>query len=278
VIRLRPFTTADLPAAQALTASFGWPHRLADWEFMAGVGSGVAAEAADGTLLGTAMAWPFGTAHGAIGLIGVAPAAQRQGLGRRLTAAALDLLSGRTVILHATEAGLPLYRSLGFVAGETVRQYQSASHEAGLMQLRPGWRLRPIGRNDAAALTALDRASTGLDRSVLMAALLEVSGGVVLDEGGAAVGFGLFRRFGRGTVVGPVVAPDVASGQAMIGHLIGLHAGEFVRVDVPEGTGLPAWLERIGLADAGPAIRMVRGPLAVPGPVVTCALASQALG
>ena len=28
---LRPLTDVDLSAAQALTASFGWPHRLADY-------------------------------------------------------------------------------------------------------------------------------------------------------------------------------------------------------------------------------------------------------
>ena len=48
---LRPFTEADLPAAHALTQIFGWPHRLADWAFMARLGVGVAAEM-DGALVG----------------------------------------------------------------------------------------------------------------------------------------------------------------------------------------------------------------------------------
>ena len=121
--QLRPFTEADLPAAHALTILFGWPHRLADWAFMTRLGTGVAADL-DGVLVGTAMAWRFGATHGAIGLIGVAPTAQRRGLGRTLTMAALDALEGRTVVLHATAAALPLYETLGFVADGTVRQHQ----------------------------------------------------------------------------------------------------------------------------------------------------------
>lgn len=270
---LRPFTDADLPAAHVLSTIFGWPHRLADWAFMARLGSGVAADLGGG-LVGTAIAWPFG----AIGLIAVAPTAQRRGLGRRLTAAALDSLGDRTVVLHATAAGLPLYETLGFVAGGTVRQLQGAAFGTDLMPLALGRRLRPIGRSDTAPLTALDLAATGLDRTGLMAALLETAGGVVLDQDGVAIGFALLRRFGRGHVIGPVVAPDPAAAQALVAHLLRQHAGEFIRIDVPESAGLSEWLLKVGLADAGPAIRMVRGPLTAAGPVQTFALASQAFG
>ena len=270
---LRPFTDADLPAAYALTTSFGWPHRLADWTFMARLGTGVAADL-DGALAGTAFAWPFG----AIGLIGVAPTAQRRGLGRRLTGAALDSLGDRTVVLHATAAGLPLYETLGFVADGTVRQHQGVASAAGQMELAPGRRLRPVGHSDTAVLTRLDHAATGLDRASLMDALLDASSGVVLEQDGAPAGFALLRRFGRGQVIGPVVAPDPASAQALVSHLLGQHAGAFVRIDVPEDAGLSSWLLDLGLADAGPAIRMVRGPLRRSGPATTFALASQAFG
>ena len=245
---------------------------------MARLATGVAAVDAGGALIGTALAWRFGREQGAIGLIAVSPVAQRQGLGRRLTTAALNCLEGRTVVLHATAAGLPLYKTLDFVAEGIVRQHQGAAHGASLMPLSPGQRLRPIGRSDTAAFAALDQAATGLDRSELMHALLEVSGGVVLEDRGAVAGFALFRRFGNGHVIGPVVAPDVASAQVLVGHLIGQHAGEFIRIDVPEAAGLSDWLQQLGLANAGPAIRMVRGPLSRSNAITTYALAAQALG
>ena len=244
---------------------------------MARLGTGVVAEQ-DGALVGTALAWRFGDGHGSIGLIGVSPLAQRRGLGRRLTTAALDCLEGRSAVLHATAAGLPLYEALGFIADGTVRQHQGAAYGASLMPLPPGQRLRPIGRSDAGPLTALDRSATGQDRTDLFAALLEIPSGVMLDDDGAAVGVALLRRFGRGHLIGPVVAPDAASAKALISHLLGQHAGEFIRIDVPEAAGLSEWLQHLGLADAGPAIRMVRGPLVRSGPPWTFALASQALG
>lgn len=276
---LRPFTEADLPAAHALTQIFGWPHRLADWTFMTRLGAGVVAEM-DGALVGTAVAWTFG----AVGLIGVSPAAQRRGLGRKLTLAALAPLEGRVTVLHATVAVMPLYEALGFVADGTVRQLQGAAFGAELVPLAPGRRLRPIGRSDTAPLAALDREATGLDRAVLMTALLEASGGVVLDHEGEAIGFALVRRFGSGHLIGPVVAPDREAARSLIAHLIGQHAGEFVRIDVPEwegpAGGLSAWLLGLGLGDAGPGIRMVRGaqPQPQPGAVTTFALSSQAFG
>jgi GNAT superfamily N-acetyltransferase len=273
VIELRPLTDADLSAAHALTTIFGWPHRLDDWAFMARLGTGVAADL-DGGLVGTAIAWPFGT----IGLITVAPSAQRRGLGRQLTTAALESLGDRPVLLHATAAGLPLYETLGFVTDGTVRQLQGIARGVGLVKLALGRRLRPIGRSDKAKLTALDHAATGLDRTELMAALLESAEGIVLDQDSAAIGFALVRRFGRGHVIGPVVAPDPEAAQALIAHFLGQHAGEFVRIDVPDTAGLSGWLLGLGLADVGPAIRMVRGSLPAAGPAQCFALASQAFG
>ena len=196
--------------------------------------------------------------------------------------AVLDQLGdGRTVILYATEAGQPLYEGLGFVADGVVRQYQGAAFGAGLVPLPDGHRLRPLGRSDPERLAALDRSASGLPREKLIAALLEAGNGIVLDRGGAPAGFALLRRFGRGQVIGPVVAPNEASARALIGHFLGQGAGQFIRVDVPEATGLCPWLLSLGLADAGPAIRMVRGTpptSAARDGAATYALASQAFG
>ncbi len=223
------------------------------------LGSGVAAEE-DGRLIGTALRWTYGTADARIGMIVVDPSDQSRGLGRRLTQAALRPLRGRSVTLHGTPAGLPLYASLGFEAVGAVRQLQGAALRPGVPALRAGERLRPIGRSDPALLAALDRAATGWDRSRVLAALLQAGRGVVLDRAGTIRGFALLRRFGHGLLIGPVEAPDAASAKALILHHLGSHAGQFIRIDVPEETGLVPWLLRLGLADAGVVTFMRRGP------------------
>jgi len=60
---LRPLLPMDLPEAAALTASFGWPHRVEDWQFLLAMGSGIAAER-DRALVGTAMRWTYGPDRG----------------------------------------------------------------------------------------------------------------------------------------------------------------------------------------------------------------------
>lgn len=274
-LRVRPFRPADLAGAQALSASFGWPHRTEDWGFMLALGQGWAADH-DGTLAGTALSWTYGEDAAALGMICVARAHQGRGLGRSLLQKLLRELHGRTVVLHATDQGLRLYQSLGFVPTGRIRQLQGAAFQPPLMPLRAGERLRPTGRSDPPILAALDRQATGFDRSALIAALLDAGTGVVLDDAGTAVGFAILRRFGAGQVIGPVVARDQTSARALIGHFLAANPGQFLRIDVPEHSGLSDWLQTLGLADAGGAVRMLRGPGL--GRPRSFALASQGFG
>lgn len=275
---LRPLLPEDLPAAHALSSAFNWPHRLEDWASMSGLGRGVVAER-DGQVVGTALCWTYGPDRAALGLVGVAPAMQGQGVGRRLMEAVLRWLGDRAVALYATEAGMPLYRALGFVPVGKARQHQGTTFQDGLVPLPEGERLRPVGRSDPPVLAALDLEASGMERQTMLTALLDAATGVVLDRGGKAVGFALLRRFGLGHVIGPVVAPDAVGAKALIGHFLGSRPGQFIRVDVPEESGLSPWLEGLGLADAGPAIRMVRGDDGrAAGRVGSFALISQAFG
>jgi GNAT superfamily N-acetyltransferase len=277
-IALRPLLAADLPAASGLSYGFGWPHRLDDWAFMLSLGQGVAAEQ-DGTLVGTGMIWAYGGAHAALGMVGVAETLQNKGVGRAVMARLLALAGPRAIVLHATTAGEPLYRRLDFVTAGTVRQFEGATSRTDLQPLAEGERLRPIGRSDPAALAALDRDATGMDRGPLIAALLSAGTAIILDRSGTPSGFAVTRRFGRGDVIGPVVAPDVAGARALIAHCLAERAGQFVRIDVPEAGDLAPWLAEQGLNDAGPALRMVRGPASRPaGRARTFAIASQAFG
>ncbi len=273
--RLRPLARADLSDAQAITASFGWPHRVEDWEFMLGLGRGWAAWQ-NGALVGTGLCWMFGETAGALGLVCVAQAQQGAGLGRRLLERLLNVLAGRQIVLFATDAGVPLYEGLGFRTCGRIRQQQGAAFQAPLMPLQPGQRIRPVGRSDPAKLAALDHAATGMDRRALIGALLAAGTGVVLDNNGTATGFAILRRFGVGQVIGPVVAPDAAGAQALIGHFLAANPGQFVRIDVTEESGFAPWLRGLGLVDAGGAVRMMRGAKA--GRLRSFALASQAFG
>jgi hypothetical protein len=118
-----------------------------------------------------------------------------------------------------------------------------------------------------------------MDRHGVISSLLKTSKVVILDRNTEATGFALFRRFGRGYSVGPVVAPDLGGAKALITHWLGSQAGKFCRLDIPSEAGLAPWLEELGLPCVGQVRTMVRGKApARNDDVHLYSLISQALG
>ena len=181
--------------------------------------------------------------------------------------------------LDEPEAWLTLYKSLGFTAIGTIHQHQGSAFTAPMPRLAKGERVRPMSTSDAGAVARLDKAATGKDRARLLDALREQAQGVVLDRGGEASGFALFRRFGYGYVVGPVIAPDREGARTLITHWLGSQAGKFIRIDVPGDCGLSDWLGHLGLEAVDPVVTMVRGRAPEPtGEAATYAIISHSFG
>lgn len=278
MVDLRRMTAQDLAAAHDLSSEQKWPHRVEDWEMLLSLGFGYVAER-DGEVIGTAMAWLYGTTAATLGMVIVSPRAQGMGIGRRLMAAVLNDLGDRTILLNATDDGAPLYRKLGFENIGPVFQHQGAAFAVPMAELIPDERVRPLGTKDMATLRDLARRASGMDRDALLDALVPGAQGVVLTRSNEPVGFALFRRFGRGYVVGPTVAPDTGGAKALISHWLGSNAGMFCRLDIPEESGLGGWLDELGLPCVGRVMRMVRGPEPKADPTVTVfSLTTQALG
>jgi ribosomal protein S18 acetylase RimI-like enzyme len=277
-ILLRAMQVSDLKAAHELSVSVHWPHRLVDWQFAFGLGKGLVAEH-EGRLVGSALSWSWGADHATLGLVIVDPLAQGQRIGFRLMQGLLDDLDHRSILLHATPQARGLYERLGFVRTGEVHQHQGIARPAPLVALQEGWRLRPFDHHDETRLVSLDADARGMPRETLIGALMAGSETVVLDNDGKACGFAMLRRFGRGLIIGPVVAPHVDGAKALIAHLAGLNAGKFVRIDVDAGSGLTEWLEALGLKRVDTPTVMVRGaPLAQSGSMHGFALVTQALG
>ncbi len=278
MVDLRRMKPDDIAAGHELSSEQKWPHRIEDWEMLLSLGFGYVAEL-DGAVVGTAMAWLSGDEAATLGMVIVAPRAQGMGIGRRLMNAVLADLGDRTVLLNATDEGAPLYRKLGFEEAGPVFQHQGAAFAVPMAELIPDERVRPLGAKDMASLREMARRATGMNRDALLDALVPGAQGVVLTRSNEPVGFALFRRFGRGYVVGPTVAPDAGGAKALISHWLGSNAGMFCRLDIPEESGLGEWLEELGLPRVASVLRMVRGSRPVTDPAVkTFSLTTQALG
>lgn len=274
------FESKFLKDALALSRQAQWPHRLEDWSLNLALSQGlVAVDAESAKVVGTVLMTPYGEDAATINMVIVDEGWRGQGLGRRLMDEAMALAGNRPLRLVATTDGLPLYEKLGFREVGTVLQHQG---EAGPMSLVAAEDVVSAGTDSAAAIAALDRQAFGADRGLLLERFAEVGSFTLLRRNGTPVGFAALRDFGRGQVIGPVVAPDADGAKALIGPIIAANPGKFLRVDTTADTGLGPWLADVGLRHVGGGIAMRRpASTAAPpsaAPVSTFALASQALG
>lgn len=290
----RPGNPGDLAGIMALVAAVKWPHRAADiaaamtnaTTWVAEAKAEDRAGAQRGTVAGVAMSWIFDEATARIGLIIVSPDMQGRGLGRGLTARALQDSGTRAVKLLATADGQPLYEKLGFGIVGSSTQHQGI-YQPGDETL-PGdtgdAAVRPASKADEPALLALDRRALGGARSAVLAQLFSEGKTHVLIQGESIQGYAVVRDFGRGRVVGPIVAPDEASAIALFEDALAKLATEpgFIRVDLPQPA--PAFSKHLA-ARGIPAVEtcsvMCRGNWPQPeatSPYRTFALASHAWG
>ncbi|MEM9434620.1 MAG: GNAT family N-acetyltransferase [Pseudomonadota bacterium] len=268
MIQIAAFEDTHLAAALALSQAVGWPHRLGDWKMLQNLSQG--AVALDGSkVIGTAFRADFGPELSTLCMIIVAPDMQGQGIGRKLMTALMG--NHRSYRLIATHAGRPLYEKLGFTETGQIVQCQGR-----LVKIPEDIEIGPASNEDLASIAELERSSYGADRSALLRWLKQNADLAVSRSSGQVWGFAALRAFGKGHVIGPIVAPTPQVAQSLVTYLARDLVGTFLRLDVSEESELAPWLEDIGLATVAKAPIMQRqGPLHSP---TRMAVFSQALG
>ncbi|KFC70551.1 putative acyltransferase [Bosea sp. LC85] len=278
-IDIRAMTEADLGQAHQLSIAVAWPHRPEDWRLVFEVGYGLIACDRIGRALGTAMWWPFGEHFATIGMVITSPRLQARGAGRRLMDTIFEQSGQRDLRLNSTREGYRLYRSLGFEPIGRVFQHQGRVEDAG-PATDSTITVRPVVVDDLDAIARLDAMAYGADRTRVIKALMPQSIGTIHERNGEAVGFALCRRFGRGHVVGPIVAEDDMAAIALTRPHVQAHEGEFLRVDTAMEQGLfGGFLESCGMMIHDTVTTMIRGNNhAARGTMHTFGLINQALG
>jgi GNAT superfamily N-acetyltransferase len=264
---LLPFAPEHLEGALRLSQEMSWPYRLEDWAIALELGQGFVLCSGAGTVMATAAWW-------STGMIIVAKAAQGRGHGARLMDALLAAAHPRTITLNSTAEGLALYERRGFVRTGVIQQHQGVPDPRH--QETPAGIVRAMAASDADSVARLDRQATGWARRQMVDRLIQAGHGHVLVRDGEPRGYAIFRRFGRGHVIGPVVAESAADARALIEAALARLGQVFVRVDTAATSQLGDWLDSIGLRQVGDAITMVKGRHIPPaGPARMFALANQ---
>lgn len=257
---LRPMHAGDLAAMHGLAQQMSWPHRAADCAQLLALGAGIVAVDATGLTVGVGLRWTFGRDVGTIGLVLVAPDRQGRGIGRALMMALIADSGSRALMLNATAEGLPLYEKLGFVSTGFVRQHQGRLAAAPVLPPAPDVPLRRAVPADHAALCALDAAAFGTDRSTLISRLLAGGDAWVVDGAGQPSGFAVLRAFGRGRIIGPIVAPGEDEAIALVSAAAKAAPFGVLRVDIlAQAEHLGTWLTVAGLPAIDTVTIMLRG-------------------
>lgn len=275
----RDLMSKDIESACRLSETLGWPHRREDWTQLLNVGQGVALEH-EGRLIGTGLCIPQG-ALATIGLIVVDEAYRGLGLGRQMMERAMALAGDLPMMLVATAAGAPLYEQFGFVNCNQVTQHQGQSRPVRTTQDPLVQAMTPA---DRAAIEQLADVGSGRGPVLEVALVSADAVKVYRDSAGSVLGFAMRREFGRGQVIGPVIAGNRRQAEALVDALLAGTEGGFVRMDIL-GDALEAnWLADRGLPSVSRIIQMSRGELPKAGSrndaesVRQFALTTQALG
>ena len=268
-----PFGTQHLQGALALSRQAGWPHRREDWEMALALSNGVVALENE-KVVGTTLTTRYGADCATINMVVVDEAMRGRGLGRRLMEVGLDAARGMPCRLIATQEGLPLYEKMGFREVGTILQHQgfcaAVDAPVDVEWAQPG---------HLPEIAALDQDAFGADRGGLISYLKKIGRFAVIRRDGHVVGFSVVRSFGRGDVIGPVVAENAEDARKLISFQIAARRDAFLRIDTTSSSGLSSWLVERGLVHVGGGTAMQRGDQAGKlSHTKTFALANQAFG
>lgn len=274
-IAIQAFGPDHIDGAVALSRQEKWPHRPQDWQMALQLSSGAVALDEQGRVAGTILVTPYGMDCATINMVIVDRNQRGNGLGRKLMERAFALAGDRPLRLVATADGMPLYEKLGFGASGTIRQHQGEVEDLGSPD-----GVEIADADDLMEIKALDRDAYGADRTALIDALAERGEFAVIRKNGAVQAYAAIRPFGRGEVIGPVIAENAAEAKALIGFFASSRPGAFLRVDTDSRTGMGDWLQEIGLVHVGGGVAMNRPPKseAEQARPKVYALANQALG
>lgn len=277
---LKRLSGADVDDFHGLSVTVNWPHRPQDIDMLLRLGQGYIARDSIARPLGAGMWFDYENDAAMISMMITHPKLQTGGLGSEVLAAIEVQLDGFRVRLNATRSAWRLYRSTGFRDTGNVVQYQGivrSDDQEPTMAL--GVRAADLG--DLSAIRALDGNVFGAKRDDVLAQIFARSQTYVMEDAGQITGFAMCRIFGRGHVVGPLIAGSEADAIALVRVFARDHANEFLRLDADaRHSELGRYLNSVGLETYDTVVAMTKGTHFGPEDAVehVYALASQALG
>ncbi|MFF5974982.1 GNAT family N-acetyltransferase [Streptomyces sp. NPDC012769] len=264
LLPIRRLTSDDLLACADLSENRGWLREEHKWGLLltAGVGYGIDDPSGKG-LVTACVVTSYGPDMAAIGMVLVAEAYARQGVGRRLMRHVLAEAGDTPLSLYATSNGRPLYEQLGFTSAgraEMLKGRFTPNEPA------PDRTVRPATAEDLQHVLRLDHEIFGADRTHLITRLPAFADHLrVAEQDGVITGFAALWPNMDTHVIGPLIAPDPGTAQALVASLAAA-TDRPLRTDVDvRHTSLVTWLKANGLDRIATNALMIRSLPDLPG-------------
>ncbi|MFJ3584468.1 GNAT family N-acetyltransferase [Streptomyces sp. NPDC090127] len=261
---IRILTPEDLIACADLSENRGWLREEHKWNLLLTAGTGYGIDDPDGKgLVAASVVTSYGPELAAIGMVLVADRYARRGVGRRLMRHVLSEMGDTPLTLHATPNGKPLYEQLGFV--QSGRAEMLRGQFTGAVAA-PDVATRAATADDLQTILALDTEIFGLDRTPMLTRLPAFADQLrVAEADGEVIGFAAAWPNMDTHVIGPLIARDTATAQALVASLAAATDRPLrTDIDVRHET-LIGWLKANGLGPIAFNAVMVRSVPDLPG-------------
>lgn len=268
-LKLAELERDDAAGGLRLSRLAGWNQTLGDWEMMLACGRGFGFSTEAGELVASALALPLGERVSWICMVLVDPEWRRRGLASTLMEACLKVSDdgGRISMLDATEAGEKVYVKLGF---QSINHFLRLRLEAGCGRDGNGGdapAIEPLESGFMDAIAAWDRQRTGLERGYILRhqqAAWPEAAWVSRNHAGEVSGYTLGRRGLNALEIGPLVASDEGTAEALFTKALAAAGDEAIYLDAAadkegflERRRGEGWVVERGFA------RMIRGSAGV---------------
>ncbi|GAB2733950.1 GNAT family N-acetyltransferase [Streptomyces bullii] len=264
---IRRLTLRDLTACADLSEDRGWPREEHKWGLLLTAGKGYGIDDPDGGLVSACVVTEYGPQEhpdlAAIGMVLVAERHARQGVGRRLMRHVVAAMGTTPLTLHATPYGRPLYEELGFKVTGRAEMLRGRFTPVGP---QPQVSTRAATAEDLAAILQLDEEVFGADRTHVITRLPAFADQLrVAEEHGRLIGYAAAWPNMDTQVVGPLVARDTSTAQALIASLAA-HTDRPLRTDIDvRHEELLEWAKERSLASIAFNAVMTYGITKLPG-------------
>ena len=256
-----------LPGCLALSKSANWNQNEADWRLMLETGQGWGITLADGALVASTLVLPYGKNFAWVSMVLVIPAHRRNGYASKLLRVALADLKDRglTPILDATPAGQGVYRQAGFRDAWSFSRLALKTPFSGTGKAQAA--VREIAPADWKEILELDARAFGAGREKILCNLAQrlPQAALIAERAGRVAGYLLGRDGREARQLGPLVANDLETAQALLQTALG-RVPQPLYADVADhAAALRPWLESGGFEFQRPFTRMVHGADRAPG-------------